>query len=461
MLAGVYEIVNLYDGHCTAYVGSSQNIERRWVCHRSDLRLKKHRNQFLQRAWDKYGSDAFMWRVVEEIDDLDLLLERETFWLREYRAVGRVYNLCPVGGTTRGLRLSAEQRQAISKRQTGVKRSPMSAEHRRKIGEANRGKVRSAETRRKISEVQKGKKLSAEHRRKISEASRGRVVSEATREKLRIANTGKRHSEETKQKLSIKGRRENLSAETLRKMSESHKGKSPSAETRRKLREVHRGRVLSDEHRQRLRDAQAKEYPALYNLHTGETLSAGRNLSALCRERGWSQGDIWSLVATRKARSYRGWILAENAETAIVEGRAGKQDPYRSTAYPAFVHVETGRIIKAGWNLSAMCREHNLPRSGMHKVISSERSSCNGWVLKKIADQANTAELAKMLCPEAKAHPALVNLETGQVIPAGVNLAEACKTYGLGNSHIYAVVAGRRRICKGWILQDTAEEPVS
>jgi hypothetical protein len=50
----------------------------------------------------------------------------------------------------------------------------LSEEHKRKLLEANRGKVVSEETRRKIGEHHKGKVLSDETRRKISEAKKGK-----------------------------------------------------------------------------------------------------------------------------------------------------------------------------------------------------------------------------------------------------------------------------------------------
>ena len=74
-----------------------------------------------------------------------------------------------------------------------------SEEHKRKIAEANKGKVNSEETRRKISEANKGNKIwlgkthTEETKRKISEKNKGRPA----------PNKGVPHSEETKMKLSI------------------------------------------------------------------------------------------------------------------------------------------------------------------------------------------------------------------------------------------------------------------
>jgi len=57
-------------------------------------------------------------------------------------------------------------------------------EHKRKISEANKGRVVSEETRRKIGEAHKGKKLSGEHRRKISEAHKGKTLTEVHKRRI-------------------------------------------------------------------------------------------------------------------------------------------------------------------------------------------------------------------------------------------------------------------------------------
>ncbi len=77
-MRGIYEIVNLADGKASSYVGSSMNIEQRWHQHRHRLRGGRHRNEHLQRAWDKYGEDAFVFSVLEEVEtDMLLIMERE------------------------------------------------------------------------------------------------------------------------------------------------------------------------------------------------------------------------------------------------------------------------------------------------------------------------------------------------------------------------------------------------
>ncbi len=131
----------------------------------------------------------------------------------------------------------------------------LSKEHKRKIGEANKGKVpwikgigHSAETKRKISRAKKGKpngwlgkNLSEEHKRKISKAHKGKRLSEETKRKLREINLGKKMSEETKRKISESEKGKVTSLEAKRRMSEAARERYQNPEERKKMSRVRRG----------------------------------------------------------------------------------------------------------------------------------------------------------------------------------------------------------------------------
>lgn len=74
MTAGVYLI--RFDAR--RYVGSSHQMGRRWVRHRSDLRRGVHGNRFMQRLWDKGHRPAF--QVLARCD-VDQLLLAEQAWI--------------------------------------------------------------------------------------------------------------------------------------------------------------------------------------------------------------------------------------------------------------------------------------------------------------------------------------------------------------------------------------------
>lgn len=78
---GVYQIRNIINDR--VYVGSSMDISARWREHKYDLRMNNHRNQHLQNAYNKYGKDAFIYEVLELIDEKnkDHQFEREQYWI--------------------------------------------------------------------------------------------------------------------------------------------------------------------------------------------------------------------------------------------------------------------------------------------------------------------------------------------------------------------------------------------
>ena len=78
MKTGVYRIRNINNNDC--YVGSAKDIDKRWYRHKYDLNRNKHGNEHLQRAWNKYGENLYVFEIIEECQTI-LLLEREQHYL--------------------------------------------------------------------------------------------------------------------------------------------------------------------------------------------------------------------------------------------------------------------------------------------------------------------------------------------------------------------------------------------
>lgn len=89
-ISGVYKVTNIITG--AFYIGSSQNIKKRWVGHRSPSKWKLRPGMKLYQAFIKYGLDNFIFEVLEEATDLH---NREQYYIEKlkpsynnYRAKG-------------------------------------------------------------------------------------------------------------------------------------------------------------------------------------------------------------------------------------------------------------------------------------------------------------------------------------------------------------------------------------
>ena len=79
MKSGIYMIQNIVTGD--RYIGSSRNLKHRRASHFSEMKNGDHGNYKIRRDCKKYGVEVFKWFVVEIVEDVDRLVEREQFWL--------------------------------------------------------------------------------------------------------------------------------------------------------------------------------------------------------------------------------------------------------------------------------------------------------------------------------------------------------------------------------------------
>jgi group I intron endonuclease len=96
MNSGVYKITNVETGKF--YIGSTNDVDKRWSDHKRDLNNGNHINPKLQHSWNFYGESKFEFHLIEEVNPNEkLLLEREQYYLDTFkpymRGVG--YNICP------------------------------------------------------------------------------------------------------------------------------------------------------------------------------------------------------------------------------------------------------------------------------------------------------------------------------------------------------------------------------
>jgi len=179
-MIGIYRITNKVNSK--HYIGQAHDIEDRWKQHLKSLRKNNHYNNYLQKAWNKYGEDNFEFKVVQECNEEDLNIF-ETLYINILKTLAPDgYNLREGGNSNKH---TEETKQKISESEKGKK---ISEETKRKISEANKGKNKgkkrkgkhhpfygkhhSEETKNKLSKTNKGKKLSEEHKQKLLEAKK-------------------------------------------------------------------------------------------------------------------------------------------------------------------------------------------------------------------------------------------------------------------------------------------------
>jgi group I intron endonuclease len=197
-VCGVYEIVSPSGKR---YIGSSNNVPKRWREHRRILGHGTHHSPILQAAYRKYGSDGLTFRMlmVCRAEDLRFFEQRMLDGLKPE------YNISEsAGGYLPGYTMSDEVREKSAAARRGKKQSPEwiasrvagrsgyrhSPEVAAKIGAANRGKKRTPEqievnrNSRKVRGTDHPlyeKPVSPERKAHLSKVHKGKTVSDDVR----------------------------------------------------------------------------------------------------------------------------------------------------------------------------------------------------------------------------------------------------------------------------------------
>lgn len=185
MVSAIYKIVNLINGKF--YIGSAVNLDRRWKKHKYELKQNRHHSPHLQSAYNKYGDKAFKLIILQKIFKIDDLEVCEQIWidiLKPYlREIG--YNIRMVTNSNRGLKFTDE--------------------HKRKIGDANKGRVMPEYQKEKLRNII----ISTETRKKRSIAHTGKILTEETKTKMSKFQLNRTHSKSHNNNISkaLKGRR--------------------------------------------------------------------------------------------------------------------------------------------------------------------------------------------------------------------------------------------------------------
>ena len=118
------------------YIGSAVNFQKRRTDHLSRLDKNVHPNKKLQNHYNKY-KDLII-SIVEEIEDSNLLVEREQFYIDKENPH---FNLCKIAWSQLGMKRSEETKEKMRIKATR-KREPLTPERRANISKAMTGKKR-------------------------------------------------------------------------------------------------------------------------------------------------------------------------------------------------------------------------------------------------------------------------------------------------------------------------------
>jgi group I intron endonuclease len=170
IISGIYKITNLLNGK--VYIGESYNIFKRWGQEENG----RGPSIYFRNSMKKYGKENFSWEILEEIDDLQLRIEKEKEYIKFFNCkYPNGYNFTDGGQTCEGRIWTESHRQNMRESQLNRFKDP---NERLKISNGNKGNVFSEEIKKRMSDAaklrppnRKGVKLSEETKRKISENS--------------------------------------------------------------------------------------------------------------------------------------------------------------------------------------------------------------------------------------------------------------------------------------------------
>lgn len=206
-ISGVYAIVSPAG---ELYIGATKAMRHRWAVHRHGLRHGTHHSDRLQADWNLHGESAFVFKVLSECEESDLVRVEQEFFDR----LKPTYNTQVTAGDWSGTPRSEETKRKIS---DAFKGREFSAEHRAKLSASLKGRVITEDARKKMSLAKKGAKvlnprrghrLTDEHKAKIAASGKGRPCSEETRKKRSASLSGENHPNWGKPAPSIKKQQE-------------------------------------------------------------------------------------------------------------------------------------------------------------------------------------------------------------------------------------------------------------
>ena len=154
-LLGIYCIKNVLNGKI--YIGSSIDCYKRSNRHFSELKNNKHKNKYLQNAYNKQEGRYFVFGIIELVNKKSNLIIREQFYIDKEKPE---YNINLIANSSLGVKRNKETREKIKQANLGLKHP----EWRNKIKSIAQGGENHWTKKKKFSNESK-KKMSNSHKK--------------------------------------------------------------------------------------------------------------------------------------------------------------------------------------------------------------------------------------------------------------------------------------------------------
>lgn len=160
-MIGIYSITNIINNKI--YIGQSVDIKARIRNHKWALKHNRHKNDHLQKSFNKYGEDCFVFDIICECkeDELDKL---ERYYISYYDCVNASNGYNHENGGNLNKHRSEETLSKIREFRSHKENNPMY------------GKSHSEYTKSIMREKALGRTMSDEARKKSSESHKGKLA---------------------------------------------------------------------------------------------------------------------------------------------------------------------------------------------------------------------------------------------------------------------------------------------
>lgn len=159
-MVGIYSIANTINNKI--YIGQSVDVKCRLRNHKWALRHNKHGNNHLQKSFNKYGENYFVFEIICECEE-EQLDELERFYISYYNCTNPKFGYNSETGGHMNKHWSDELRQKMKPLRSGENSGMW-------------GKKHTEETKAIMREKALGRTISDEAKRKMSESHKGKLA---------------------------------------------------------------------------------------------------------------------------------------------------------------------------------------------------------------------------------------------------------------------------------------------